>query len=70
MYDHNFVSLKLELAKKKLMYLWDSKGVTDKEILEAAEEVDKWLNIYNRIIKASLYFMVITLQNIPIMANN
>ncbi len=61
MYDHNFVSLKLELAKKKLMYLWDSKGVTDKEILEAAEEVDKWLNIYNRIIKASLYFMVITL---------
>ena len=61
MYDHNFVSLKLELAKKKLMYLWDSKGVTDKEILEAAEEVDKWLNIYNRITKASLYFMVITL---------
>jgi hypothetical protein len=35
-------------AKKKLMDLWDFKGVTDQEILEAAAEVDRLLNEHYR----------------------
>jgi hypothetical protein len=48
------VLFRLKASKKKLMYIWDSKGVTDREVLEAAEEVDKWLNEYDRLPKNSL----------------
>jgi hypothetical protein len=43
-------TLKAEVwsAKKKLMDLWDFKGVTDQEILEAAAEVDRLLNEHYR----------------------
>jgi hypothetical protein len=41
----------LEISRKKLMELWDVRGVTDQEVLEAADEVDKWLNEYQKLSK-------------------
>ncbi len=42
----DFENLKMEIgaAKKRLMDLWELKGITDQEILDAAEEVDRLLN--------------------------
>jgi hypothetical protein len=44
---------RLKISKKKLMELWDVRGETDQEVLEAADEVDKWLNEYQKLSKTA-----------------
>lgn len=41
----------LKVSKQRLSDLWDIKGITDREVLEAAEEVDQLLNEYHRLFK-------------------
>jgi hypothetical protein len=45
---HNKI-LEINLWKRKLMDLWDSKGETDQEVIEMAEKVDHLLNEYYRL---------------------
>lgn len=45
------VELELRLAQERLVRIYEQKGETDEEVLQAGAEVDRLLNIYDRLIK-------------------
>lgn len=44
-------------AKRKIAELWEVKGCTDDEVLEAADEVDRLLNSYETMRKDQRYIL-------------
>ena len=51
MLNFNSLSTRIKDAKRKLNDLWDLKGETDTEVLQASEEVDALINEYYRIFR-------------------
>ena len=48
--DPFVVKMRLDVAKRRLEELWEQKGYTDWEVMDAAFKVDRLLNHYNRLI--------------------
>lgn len=48
------IILEISYLKRKLAYLWESKGKTDQEVLDLAEKIDDLLNEYDRGLRDSV----------------